>query len=476
MPQKEMSTDLKAIGTLNGEAIVDLEKAASAEGATVAEWEALTAKENETYEAQNKQLVDAAKAIADNTAAKEAAIERKKKADARAAELRELIAKKKEANGPTSGDPVVDYANFIKERGNRHHEVLQRLAVWTKAASYSSQEIRNAPLHEAFAFLDSWPSFQEETTAAIATLSKQAEDYKAKGADVADAAALSASFDELKALYDKSGALLLREQARRSAYEQDVIKVLESQNSLLHWCRQQRAALDGLKEADHIQEFCASLQNNIGRMETNFLVIMEMAEQLVPNPKVEKALIEVAEVWMALEVFAYEKLRTTLVDLHHKSGLEGECKLWAEFSVRFKKFLQDADRLLEMPTDEDSKALTRPTLETCKGLLSDHDLHLIITEHLSDFSLREECVKDHYAAIRRTIFSKLTLLTQSFVGHQSYARKQEYTDRLAELSDWIDCKSQNNAWKDLLQRVEKMRLLVEANEVTSTSDTVPATA
>jgi hypothetical protein len=471
-------TTVEAMQKVAGEekdTLQQLRGEATAEGAPVDKWQALVEKEKAVYGTQNEGIQAIIDRLQETEKKKAAAEERKKAAQAKIEETRAALDKTKEEK-KAGGDAKVAYSAFIKDRATVQADIQHHLAVWKKIFAYPADALKNAPLDEAFALLDQWPTFEESTAAKLKSLAEEAEKFKGKGADAADNTSIEADFKELKDLYEKDGAKLLREQARRQDYAQSVDKLLANQSQLLHWCRQQRAALDAQKEPDHIQEFCASLQNNIGVMETNFLVIMEMAEHLVPNPQVEKALIEVAEVWMALEVFAYEKLRTTLVDLHQKSGLEGECKLWAEYSLKFKKFLESAEHLLEMPTDAESKAVTKPVLDNCKQMLADHDLHLIIAEHLSDFALREECVKDHYSAIRRTIFSKLTLLTQSFVGHQGYARKTEYTDRLAELSDWIECKSQNNAWKDLLARVDKMRKLVEANEVTSTDSIVSPTA
>ena len=71
---------------------------------------------------------------------------------------------------------------------------------------------------------------------------------------------------------------------------------------------------------------------------------------------------------------------------------------------------------------------------------------------------------DQRDAIRRTIFSKMTLSTQVYNGQYNFDRKQEYMDRLAELSDWVQCKSQSGAWRSLLDRVDKMKMLIEENE------------
>jgi hypothetical protein len=242
--------------------------------------------------------------------------------------------------------------------------------------------------------------------------------------------------------------------------------VEESRMRLLQWCRQQVATLSELAEPDHVQEFCASFYNNTNVMESNFLVLMEMAESLLPNAELEGRLMELAEVWLSLETQAFEKLRATLLELHAKSGIEGQTRLWPEFAPRLAKFLVESDRVLSIPTDDVSRNLVEPLKVACKDLQTNADAHSLIVAHLSDFALREECLKDHYNAIHRAAFSKLTLMTQAFPGLYSYPRKAEYTDRLSELSDWLEAKSRGQAWKDLLARVDRMKRLIEDNELT----------
>ena len=63
------------------------------------------------------------------------------------------------------------------------------------------------------------------------------------------------------------------------------------------------------------------------------------------------------------------------------------------------------------------------------------------------------------------MFSKLTRTTQCFHGQYQFERKHEYSDRLSELNDWIDCKSQSQAWVSLLTRVEKIKQLISDTDI-----------
>ena len=247
----------------------------------------------------------------------------------------------------------------------------------------------------------------------------------------------------------------------------------------MQWCRQQMAALHALKEEPQIEEFCASFFNNVSMMDSNFLVMTTMAESLSPNADVDKAIVEVNDIWIHLSTFAFEKLRSTVMEQHLASNLESRCRSWPEFARKLKPFLVEAEKLLLIPTDEESVSVAAPLRESCRQLQADLDAHLLIVEHLSDFSLRQECIKDHYNAIRKTIFSKLTSKTLTFQGQAaaSFPHKQEYNDRLAELNDWVDCKAQSDAWISLLNKVEHMKRLIDETDMVQqvTSDNNNAT-
>lgn len=405
------------------------------------------------------ETVESLQAEIDRANARKAAAEaRKSAAQKRTAEL---AGRTGDAGSASASSGVAPFGAYIRAKATLYDGLRLRLETLEKAAGYDVADLRFATVDAAFAFLTGWPAYSEEAHSSLAALELQGRALGIPSSDLSEVQAVLAAV--IKVL-DTHGPRLAREQVRRTHYDAKVASLLASQAKLLQWCRQQRATLEGLKDADHIQEFCASFRDNVGTMETNFMVIMEMSEDLVPNVDVERALIEATEVWLALEVLAYERLRSTLLDVHHRSGLENACKLWSEFGARLKTFLHDAERLLDMPTDDESRELTKPVLDRCRQLINDHGLHAVIADHLSDFSLREECIKDHYSAIRRTIFSKLSLVTQSFQGQYSYPRKQEYSDRLAELNNWVEVKSKSDAWKELLGRVERMRELIEENE------------
>ena len=368
--------------------------------------------------------------------------------------------------------PVTKYANFVEQRGALYARLEGIRAAFEYGAGIEESDLRAASLRSVFAACDEWlkDGFATTAEADIAALGETGAAMEAEGADVHSVEVLTEKADACKKLYAAHSRTWHRESTRRSSREKMLAEFDEDRTKLLQWCRQQVSMLSNLAEPDHVQEFCASFYNNTAVMESNFLVLMEMSEAFLPDADVEKQLMELAEVWLGLETQAYEKLRATLLDLHAKSGIEAQARQWPELADRFTKFLADSSRVLSIPSDEESVAVAAPLKESCKELQANAEPHRLIVAHLSDFSLREECIKEHYNAIHKAAFSKLTLLTQAFPGLYTYPRKREYTDRMAELADWVEAKSRGQAWKDLLHRVERMKRLIEDNELALNSN------
>jgi hypothetical protein len=329
-----------------------------------------------------------------------------------------------------------------------------------------STDIRSLHIDEIAKAVDAWPAVHSAARQFLKGAHKETEAFSAEGADFTDVSRLSTLVESTEKVFDRVSHVVIRERARRRDQDKSVSYFLANQTKIMQWCRQQMATLHSLKEDAHIEEFCASFYNNISMMESNFLVMISMSEAVsLPNPEVERAILDVNEQWVQLCTFAFEKLRLTTMDQHAASNLEQKCRQWPEFARRLKPFLADAEKLLLLPTDEQSVAVAAPLRESCRQLQADLNSHLLIVEHLSDFTLRQECLKDHYNAMRKTVFSRLTLKTLALQGQFAYSRKQEYLDRLAELNDWVDCKVQSDAWISLLGRVEQMKRLIEETDL-----------
>lgn len=453
---------LKRFDSVTNQAELNRLAAVARASGDVESYDALVKKENEVAHAQ-AQLVLEIQVSEENTNKEiHEAATRKLVAERRAQELRDQIKAKKLAKASSTAE---GYRSFLNRVGSLYNELAVRKAVLSQISTYSPQDLRHATLDVAYGYVHDWAQFGDEVQQSLKELAIQGRGLSASGADATDLSDLQSAFDDVQTLYTQVVADVAREHSRRENNADTVADFLRSQGQLVHWCRSQKNALESVEDPDQVQELCTSFQNNISVMETNLLVLLELSEPFAPNPQVTQALIEVNEVWLNLAVYAFERMRDTLMEQHAQSAVEVAAKRWlTEVNDPLRKFLEEAKALLQMPSDKESEAVARPALEKCSALLDDWNPHAVILEHLSDFNVREECLKEHYAAIRRAVFAKLTLLTQSFHGQVQYPRRQEYTDRLGELTDWVQCKSQSGAWRQLLSRVEKMRQLIEENE------------
>jgi hypothetical protein len=281
-------------------------------------------------------------------------------------------------------------------------------------------------------------------------------------------AALIRDVSDLQAAADSK----LASYAAREAAVEDGIKEFESERKrLLVWCRQQKTNLDAMVEPDHVQEFCASLLSNFPTMEENFSVLLEVAEPLLPNADVQNALVETNEVWLNLQVSAYERLRHTLLEIHPKSKLEDEVREFSAYSRRAGEFLDEFSRLLSTPSDAESQSFVQPVVQAGEALRDRFPAHEGLASHLRDFSQRMECLRESYNSLRRAVFSRLTFLSSSVPALMtSMRRKEEYVARMKELKRWIDVKSQGESWKDIHQRVLAIRELIEKERQTLASE------
>ena len=282
---------------------------------------------------------------------------------------------------------------------------------------------------------------------------------------------LSEIVEQCRTLHSQHSRDWTRESSRRRRYDILLNDFINDHDKLIVWCRQQQSTLAQLQSPQDIKDFCASFHMSTGVMESNFLVLIEMSEALLPHALVEQKLSQVAAVWLELELTSFEKLRAVLLDAHIGSGLEGNCREWPEYSRKVRTLLVDAEKLLQTAMDNTRDLSARenflaPALQRCRKLLEDHAAHLLIVEHLAEFSLREECTKEHYVGIKKTALSKLTLLTQAFPGlmlTMDYPKKKEYNDAMAELGDWIEVHSTLNhaepgaPWNSLLERIDTLK-------------------
>eukprot|EP01064_Diplonema_japonicum_P023120 TRINITY_DN33571_c0_g1_i1.p1 TRINITY_DN33571_c0_g1~~TRINITY_DN33571_c0_g1_i1.p1 ORF type:complete len:539 (+),score=178.24 TRINITY_DN33571_c0_g1_i1:52-1668(+) len=279
-------------------------------------------------------------------------------------------------------------------------------------------------------------------------------------ADICDT---SEKFNNIKKAAAAWDIVLAAEDKRRTDMQGTLSKFMKDDAKLLQWCRQERTNMEAQSEPHHVQEFCASLTQNIGTMEENFAHLGDTGEALLPNKMVERALVEVNEVWLNLQINAYERQRHIMLEIHQKSKLENEVRAFSNFSSKLKRFLEETIKVLNIPTDNESIQVVAPVLNKCRQLLKEFQPHALLADHLSDFSLRMEHIRDNYNVLRRTVFSKLTFLStdRRTVDEVSSQRREEYLNKINEIKGWLRAHSEGENWGSIHDKVKRIQELVE---------------
>ncbi|CUG89779.1 Hypothetical protein, putative, partial [Bodo saltans] len=310
---------LKRFDSVTNQAELNSLTLAARASGSVASYDSLVKKENEIAHAQAQLVLEIQ--VAEENVNKEIqeATTRKVAAARRAQELRDQIKAKKLAKASSTAE---GYRIFLNRVGALYQELSLRKAVLAQVSTYSPHDLRHAPLESAYVFVNDWQQYADEVQQSLRELEVQGKGLSASGADATDVSILRALVADVQSLYTQVVADVAREHSRRENNADTVADFMRNQAQLVHWCRSQKNALESVQDTDQVQELCTSFQNNISVMETNLLVLLELSEPFAPNPQVTQALIEVNEVWLNLAVYAFERMRDTLMELHAQSGVE----------------------------------------------------------------------------------------------------------------------------------------------------------
>lgn len=344
------------------------------------------------------------------------------------------------------------WTNLLKEFGVRK-EVLSFLL------SYSAEDFKLAELSTVSRWLDTWTTFFASAEGAVRELKRE---ERAAGADggLPPTKDLYDVLDEVCRLQLQARTLVGRERYRRSASsDASVDDFMDSQQQLKDWCHKQRDTLAELTTLEDLVEFSNSFYANVPVMDSNFLVLMEQSEALMTNTRVQEALQDVNREWVMLTLETYDKLQAAAAEAHSSCPLEQQCAQWTESaSQQLRELLAAAQGVLRKNLDApDAKKLAA----VCDRLLKEHDAHDIVCTHLADFTVREECVRPHSDAIKAELQSSLTTTVLTFPHYDAYGGRTEYRNRLDELQEWIDVKSQKGTYMKLLQRLETTKAMIE---------------
>ncbi|AIN99351.1 hypothetical protein LPMP_262380 [Leishmania panamensis] len=378
-------------------------------------------------------------------------------------ELEELKHEIEELRRQTSSLPPIvpsdERAEYFVKWTSLLKEFGMRKVILSFLLSYSAEDFKLAELSTVSYWLDTWTTFFASAESSVRSL-KKIERESTNDNTLPPTRHLYDALDEVCRLQLQARTLVGRERYRRSSSSDEFVQeFMDSQKQLREWCRKQRETLEELTKLDDLIEFSNSFYTNVPVMDSNFLVLMEQSEALMGNALVQDALQEVNREWVMLTLEIYDKLQATATRAHGRSSLEKQCVQWTQFmSPRLHRLLLSVQGALAADNDvPEAKRLAT----TCERLIKEHEAHDIVCTHLSDFTVREECVRPHSIALKAELQSSLTTTVLTFPHHDTAGWQADYRARVEELQEWIEVKSQKGTYMKLLERLEMTKAAIE---------------
>eukprot|EP01062_Namystynia_karyoxenos_P032392 TRINITY_DN23883_c0_g1_i1.p2 TRINITY_DN23883_c0_g1~~TRINITY_DN23883_c0_g1_i1.p2 ORF type:complete len:565 (+),score=285.70 TRINITY_DN23883_c0_g1_i1:105-1799(+) len=273
-------------------------------------------------------------------------------------------------------------------------------------------------------------------------------------------------------------AICQAEVKRRGDKSAAVDRFMQDDAKLLQWCRQERSNLEALQEASHQQEFCASLLQNISTMDDNFQHLYQMGTPLLPDREVEKALVEVNEVWLFLQLYAYELQMRLMYEIHPTAKLEDEVREFAGWTAKLQTFLAGGSgslkETLNLPAISGD---THTYRQRCRELINDLNTFSALPQQLADFAGRMEGIRANYRSFRQHVLGRLTFLSDldSRAEDRAAARRQEYAEKTAEIRSWDQGQQGGESWKALHEKVLGLKQLLQ-RQIAACKAAAPAEA
>ncbi|KPI88900.1 hypothetical protein ABL78_2017 [Leptomonas seymouri] len=418
------------------------------------------AQQESTYDTYEGLVNEELKFLDNQIRIRDEATQRAAAAEAELEQLRrEIAGMKGQQSTQNGGSPPMDKAAYREKWTSLLKEFGVRKEILSFLLSYSAEDFKLAELSTVSRWLDTWTTFFAAADNSVREL-KRVERAAGPTCGLPPTKDLYDVLDEVCRLQLQARTLVGRERYRRSASSDDSIEdFMDSQQQLKDWCRKQRETLSELTALDDLVEFSNSFYTNVPVMDSNFLVLMEQSEALMSNVRVQEALQEVNKEWVMLTLETYDKLQNAAMEAHSASLLEQQCAQWTQAaSPPLHELLLQVQSVLKRHSEvQDAKKLA----VMCDRLLREHAAHGIVCTHLADFTVREECVRPHYDAIKTELQSSLTVTVLTFPHYDAYGGRSEYKNRIDELQEWIDVKSQKGTYMKLLERLESTKTMIE---------------
>ncbi|KAG8345447.1 hypothetical protein TRVL_03722 [Trypanosoma vivax] len=330
----------------------------------------------------------------------------------------------------------------------------ERLAYLLACPSTAGVAVAREEHAGAFAS-DSWATLVSAVTTGFAMLERNGGSNRSSSSLFTDD--LRQQLDGIQKMQLQAAGLLNVERKRRRLRREGTAELFKDQEKLLLWCSEQLATLKELKSLSGLRKFLDSFSCNVGVMDTNFLVLLERSDALGPSSAVREALLEVNRAWTELSVFAYQMTREAVNDGHTASGVEDGCRRWSElFEQRVKRTLVETCAT-SSHNEEVHEALPQSLQESGDALLTDFRNVCVVMHHISELSMRQECVAPHEESLCQALLTPLSVLTHTFTGNVDFAIHREYVERLREVGDWLDSRATGKAFGRLITRVGRLR-------------------
>lgn len=364
----------------------------------------------------------------------------------------------------------LDQRVLTKEECAKYHaswcallkELSERRDTLQYLLTCSPEDRKYSDLTVASQWLDTWTTFLDSSDAAAREL-KYMRRGAFNGSSLPSTDALYDTLDVVCRLQLQARTLVGRERYRRSRLGEDAVDdFMDSQEQLREWCSKQRDTLNSLSSLDDLIEFSDSFYANVPVMDSNFIVLMEQSEGLMDHAAVQDGLREVNAEWVRLSLDTYSKVHEAVMKAHASSEIEKNCSEWGqEVAPSLYGLLQSAHAYLKKCSGAKTTPEVTALLATCEALLQEHEAHEVVCTHLTDFSVREDCVRPLRDALKKELQSSLTTTALTFPHYDDSCERVEYRNRIEELQEWIDAQSQKETYLKLLERLDLTKAIIE---------------
>lgn len=372
----------------------------------------------------------------------------------------------------TAADPAEEasFVAYAKQLAELHEHLSLCRFVFKAVLTKSVEDIRDEKLSQQdqrFTEPRAWAIKRDVLYRSLEALRKKTRELNLPAATYMDED--EALYREVKELGAEAVEHVRQGESMRADRDEKLKVFYAECAKLTGWCRQQLVNLEAMHEPDYVQEYCATLVENYPTMSSNFAVLLDSVRDFVRAnmAPVHTALLEAEEVWLYLQVSAYERLSKTLYEIHPKSPLDVEVAKYASYPEHAAQFLQDLDRFIHAQRNgqvaaSDLDALQRGCDDVRTTLTGEF---AGLPKEVHNFAQRAHAVRQGYQCFREAVLSRLTYISPAAnVVVESKRRQDEFEDCVRELKAWAAEASRGESWRDIYSRISEIKSLIKSEQ------------